>query len=453
MLTVSTSCGAIETVPYRSDPLHHYRCVADLPDPVLLDSGGPHGFDIIAAAPLADCCLHLPAAPDAAAVAAFFAGLEARHGARPPVDDARAALPFAGGLIGFIGYDATLPLHGLTGRAGPGSTPAAVVNEYPWAVVQDRSRREAWLVARPGLPAGWRRELLTRLRDPSPPPTAAFQLAAPFEADMDAEAYREAFDQVQRFIGAGDCYQVNLALRFSAPFSGNPLGAYALLQQSGSAHFGAYFPLGPGRALLSRSPERFLAVRRGVVTTEPIKGTRPRSADAAADRATAQELMSSDKDRAENLMIVDLLRNDLGRNCRPGSIRVEELFALRSFPAVHHLVSTVRGELAPGQTPVALLRDSLPGGSITGAPKRRAMEIIHSLERAPRQAYCGSLFYLDDAARMDSSILIRSLLAEDGQLHCWGGGGVVADSVCEAEHREIYDKVGGYLRTLETTAQ
>lgn len=226
-----------------------------------------------------------------------------------------------------------------------------------------------------------------------------------------------------------------------------------MLRRGSRAPFGAYLPLGEGRALLSCSPERFLAMDNGVVTTEPIKGTRPRSPDAARDRAIAEELAASTKDRAENLMIVDLLRNDLGRNCRPGSIRVEELFTLRSFSQVHHLVSTIRGELAPGHSPVALLRDSLPGGSITGAPKRRAMEIIHALEPAPRQAYCGSVFYLDDAARMDSSILIRSLLAEDGQLHCWGGGGIVADSACAAEHGEIYDKVGGYLRTLEATLE
>ncbi len=451
MLTVSTSRGTVETVPYREDPLAHYRRLADLPHPVLLDSGGDYGLDLVAAAPLADRSLHLPAAPDAGAVAGFFSALEALHAERPPVDDARAGLPFAGGLVGVVGYDAALPLHGLAGRAGPTGPPSALVHDYPWAVLQDRARREAWLVARPGLPPPLRRDLRLRLQARGVEPAATFRLERPFTPNRDAAGYREAFERVQAWIRAGDCYQANLALRFTAPFRGDPLDAYAMLRAGGSAPLGAYLPLGDGRALLSRSPERFLAVNGGIVTTEPIKGTRPRAADAAADRAIAEELAASTKDRAENLMIVDLLRNDLGRNCRPGSIQVEELFALRSFPAVHHLVSTVRGELAPGRSPVALLRDSLPGGSITGAPKRRAMEIIHSLEPAPRQAYCGTVFYLDDAARMDSNILIRSLLAEDGELHCWGGGGVVADSACDAEHREIFDKVGGYLRTLEST--
>jgi para-aminobenzoate synthetase component 1 len=451
MLTVSTSRGIIETVPYRDDPLAHYRRLADLPDPVLLDSGGGEGLDLVAAAPLADRSLRLPPAPDAGAVARFFSALESLHDERPPVDDARARLPFAGGLLGLIGYDATLPLHGLTGRAGPSGTPSALVHDYPWAVLQDRARREAWLVARPGLAPALRRDLLARLAGDDPGPPAPFRLERSFRPNRDLTAYRRAFEQVQAWIRSGDCYQVNLALRFTAPFRGDPLDAYGMLRRRSSAPFGAYFPLGDGSALLSCSPERFLAVDGGVVTTQPIKGTRPRAVDATRDGAIAAELAASDKDRAENLMIVDLLRNDLGRNCRPGSIRVEELFALRSFPQVHHLVSTIRGELAPHRSPVALLRDSLPGGSITGAPKRRAMEIIHALEPAPRQAYCGSVFYLDDAARMDSSILIRSLLAQDGQLHCWGGGGIVADSACEAEHREIYDKVGGYLRTLEST--
>ncbi|WP_459428690.1 anthranilate synthase component I family protein [Pseudohaliea sp.] len=450
---MSTYRGTVETVPYRDDPLAHYRRLADLPDPVLLDSGGDRGLDLVAAAPLAGRSLRLPAAPDAPAVARFFSELETLHADRPPVDDARAVLPFAGGLVGLIGYDAALPMHGLTGRATPGGAPAALVHEYPWAVLQDRARREAWLVARPGVAPALRRDLRLRLHASGAPLPGTFRLERPFRPDRDGAGYRGAFEQVQGWIRAGDCYQVNLALRFTAPFHGDLLEAYAMLRHRDSAPFGAYLPLGEGRALLSRSPERFLAVAGGVVTTEPIKGTRPRAVDTATDRAIAEELAASVKDRAENLMIVDLLRNDLGRNCRPGSIRVEELFALRSFPAVHHLVSTVRGELAPGHSPVALLRDSLPGGSITGAPKRRAMEIIHALEREPRQAYCGSLFYLDDAARMDSSILIRSLLAQDGELHCWGGGGVVADSACDAEHREIYDKVGGYLRTLEGSLQ
>ncbi|MDR6354743.1 anthranilate/para-aminobenzoate synthase component I [Pseudomonas psychrotolerans] len=188
---------------------------------------------------------------------------------------------------------------------------------------------------------------------------------------------------------------------------------------------------------------------RGQVETRPIKGTRPRRADPSADAAEATALLASPKDRAENLMIVDLLRNDLGRSCRIGSVRVPELFALESYPNVHHLVSAVTGELAAGLDALDLLAGSFPGGSITGAPKIRAMQIIDELEETRRGPYCGSLLYLDVRGESDSSILIRSLLAEDGVLSCWGGGGIVMDSHWTDEYAESLAKVRVLLETLE----
>jgi para-aminobenzoate synthetase component 1 len=185
------------------------------------------------------------------------------------------------------------------------------------------------------------------------------------------------------------------------------------------------------------------------VETSPIKGTRPRHADPQSDRRAAEELRASEKDRAENLMIVDLLRNDLGRSCVPGSIHVDRLFELQSFPTVHHLVSTVIGELASDRQSNDLLRDSFPGGSITGAPKRRAMEIIAELEPSPREVYCGSILYVSADGRMDSNIAIRTLLCGDGEIRCWAGGGIVADSLWEQEYQETFDKVGRLLETLE----
>jgi len=185
------------------------------------------------------------------------------------------------------------------------------------------------------------------------------------------------------------------------------------------------------------------------VETRPIKGTRPRGRTPDEDRAYAAELQASTKDRAENLMIVDLLRNDLGRSCRTGTVRVPELFALESYPNVHHLVSSVEGELMPGKDPLDLLAGSFPGGSITGAPKIRAMQIIDELEPTRRSIYCGSLLYLDVRGEMDSSITIRTLLVKDGQVSCWGGGGIVADSDWQAEYRESLTKVRVLLETLE----
>ncbi|MBX9714946.1 MAG: anthranilate synthase component I family protein, partial [Pseudomonadaceae bacterium] len=191
-------------------------------------------------------------------------------------------------------------------------------------------------------------------------------------------------------------------------------------------------------------------LHQGAVETRPIKGTRPRHSEPGADAAMADELLASAKDRAENLMIVDLLRNDLGRSCRTGSVRVPELFALESYPNVHHLVSSVTGELAADKDALDLIAGSFPGGSITGAPKIRAMQIIDELEPSRRGLYCGSLLYLDVRGEMDSSIAIRSLLVKDGQISCWGGGGIVADSQWQAEYQESITKVKVLLDTLES---
>ena len=217
-----------------------------------------------------------------------------------------------------------------------------------------------------------------------------------------------------------------------------------------AAPFSGFIDLGGGDALLSLSPERFLSLHGHRVETSPIKGTRPRYSDPGADQLAAQDLLASEKDRAENLMIVDLLRNDLGRSCVPGSIHVDRLFEIQSFPTVHHLVSTISGELCTSRNAIDLLRDSFPGGSITGAPKKRAMEIIAELEPHRRQAYCGSLMYISADGRMDSNIAIRSLLCSDGEILCWGGGGIVADSTWQQEYQETYDKVGRFLNELET---
>jgi para-aminobenzoate synthetase component 1 len=449
MLTAHTSRPVLRAIPYRRDPVHQLRRLADLPWPALLDSAGAGRYDIIVADPLPGRGLSLGPAPDGAALGGFLEQLKALHAAqlRPTPDPSEP--PFCGGLVGFIGYDAVMPLHGLRSRAPAGAAPSAQVHDYPLALVQDRQRQEACLVARPGFPPARLTGLERRLRAPIAAPTAAFSLTTPFTSNLDERAYGRAFTRARDYIHAGDVYQVNLAQRFSAGFAGDSLAAYERLRGRGRAPFSAYLPLGGDSALLALSPERFLALTGSRVLTQPIKGTRPRGATAAADQAIASALTASPKDRAENLMIVDLLRNDLGRRCRPGSIRVEELFALHSFPDVHHLVSTISGELAAEYCALDLLRACLPGGSITGAPKRRAMEIIDELEPHPRQAYCGSVFYLDDGGRMDSNILIRSFLAEGDHMHCWAGGGLVADSDAAAEYAETMDKVGGHLRRLE----
>ncbi|MEZ5501956.1 MAG: anthranilate synthase component I family protein [Halioglobus sp.] len=236
-----------------------------------------------------------------------------------------------------------------------------------------------------------------------------------------------------------------------ARYRGDPWAAYRALRPLAAAPFAAYLTLAQDAALLCLSPERFLSLHGHRVETSPIKGTRPRDTDPQADALARADLRASQKDRAENLMIVDLLRNDLGRSCVPGSIHVDRLFEVQSYPTVHHLVSTISGELQAGRNAMDLLRDSFPGGSITGAPKRRAMEIIAELEPDERSVYCGSVVYISADGRMDSNIAIRSLLCHDSTVRCWGGGGIVADSVCEEEYRESCDKVVKFLRALEQT--
>ncbi|MGH6635613.1 MAG: aminodeoxychorismate synthase component I, partial [Gammaproteobacteria bacterium] len=252
-----------------------------------------------------------------------------------------------------------------------------------------------------------------------------------------------------RYIREGDCYQVNLAQRFSARARGDAWLAYRQLRSLNPAPFSAFLST-PSGAVLSSSPERFLHVNKGLVETKPIKGTRPRAVDQGRDRALMEELRHSPKDRAENLMIVDLLRNDLGKTCAIGSIKVPKLFAVESYATVHHLVSTITGRLGLGKHALDLVAGCFPGGSITGAPKLRAMEIIEELEPHRRSAYCGSIGYIGFDGRMDTNIAIRTLVYCEGLIHAWAGGGIVADSDEEAEYQETLDKAAALLKLMQS---
>lgn len=292
--------------------------------------------------------------------------------------------------------------------------------------------------------------LFDRFRQQPPPPATGpqFRLTRPFSADWSADGYRAGVRRVQEYLAAGDAYQVNLARRYSARCSGDPRHAYAALQTRFRPPFSAYVDMGD-RQVLCLSPESFLEVDGRSVRTRPIKGTRPRGADPASDRELAQDLLSHPKDRAENLMIVDLLRNDLGKVCVPGSVQVPALFELESQPNVHHLVSTVSGTLAPGTDLADLLLATFPGGSITGAPKRRAMELIDELEPHPRDIYCGSIFWALADGRFGSNIAIRTFLVRNGSILGWAGAGIVADSVPETEEAECRHKLQPLMRALE----
>ena len=275
---------------------------------------------------------------------------------------------------------------------------------------------------------------------------------------MDKASYIEKFEQVQQYLLSGDCYQINLAQRFSAQYQGDEFQAYCALRTANKAPFSAFMQL-DNAAILSVSPERFLQCKKGKVQSKPIKGTMPRNENKSLDAKNAQILANSIKDRAENLMIVDLLRNDISKVCKPNSVVVPKLFDIESFPAVHHLVSTVEGELEVQYNASDLLRGAFPGGSITGAPKIRAMEIIEQLEPHRRSVYCGSIGYISSCGTMDTSITIRTLICEknttrestnplSNNIYCWAGGGLVADSIAKSEYQETFDKVNRILPVL-----
>jgi para-aminobenzoate synthetase component 1 len=288
-------------------------------------------------------------------------------------------------------------------------------------------------------------ELMSRPPDIEEP--GQFRVTAPVQSNLNREQYGLAFESIQRYIREGDCYQVNFAQRFETRCEGDPWSAYLRLREKNPAPFAAYLDTPHGQ-VLSCSPERFLKLTGRMVETKPIKGTRPRSEDPVVDVKQRLELLNSEKDRAENLMIVDLLRNDLGKCCEPGSIHVPELFSIESFATVHHMVSTVRGTLQRGCDAVRLMRGAFPGGSITGAPKLRAMEIIDELEPDPRGVYCGSIAYIGFNGNMDSNIAIRTLEHRNGNVRFSAGGGIVADSVCEDEYTETFHKARAMLEVL-----
>ncbi|MBY7815181.1 aminodeoxychorismate synthase component 1 [Vibrio fluvialis] len=352
-------------------------------------------------------------------------------------------LPFIGGALGYFAYDLgrrveRLPIlaeHDLT-------APDMAVGLYEWAIVVDHQLKTARVIGQNIESAE------SLLADDNQKPLTPFALSSPWQSNMTPNSYREKFTQVQEYLLSGDCYQINLAQRFQAHYQGSEWLAYLKLEQFNLAPFSAFIRTEQG-AILSVSPERFLQVKDRIIETKPIKGTRPRSGDPVVDAANAAELAQAEKDQAENLMIVDLLRNDIGRVAKPGSVHVPKLFDIESFPAVHHLVSTIRAELDSQYDCADLLRACFPGGSITGAPKVRAMEIIEELEPHRRSAYCGSIGYISRHGRMDTSITIRTLVAQNQQLYAWAGGGVVADSQCEAEYQETLDKLSRILPVLE----
>ena len=294
--------------------------------------------------------------------------------------------------------------------------------------------------------------MAARLAEAPPLPPVDWRPAGSWRPELSRRHYEDMVSRAISYIHAGDIFQANLTQRLlgTRPEGLSPFMLYRRLRALSPAPFGAYLTAGPGLAIASASPERFLKLTPGGhVSTRPIKGTRPRGRTPAEDEKLARDLTGSEKDQAENLMIVDLLRNDLSRVCRLGSVEVKELAGLESFANVHHLVSEVRGTLFPNRGAVDLLRATFPGGSVTGAPKIRAMEIINELEPARRGPYCGAIAWIGFDGAMDSSIVIRTLVIKDRQVAAQAGGGIVADSDPGAEYEEAMDKAWAMLQSLD----
>jgi len=357
--------------------------------------------------------------------------------------------PFQGGIAGYVSYDWGAAQERVARPAPDRFTPQisdVLLALYEWVIAWDHLEEKAWLIGTADRTTWVRERLLAA--PPAVPDDAAPAAAAP-ESNFSRAEYEAGVTRIREYIAAGDVYQVNLAQRFHTPFHGSPLALYRRLRVRNPAPFGAYLDFA-GTIVTSISPERFLRFdpQTRLVEARPIKGTRPRGATAARDEALARALLESEKDRAENVMIVDLLRNDLGKVCRAGSVAVPSLFALESHPTVHHLVSTVTGVVADDKDAFDVLRAAFPGGSITGAPKIRAMEIIAELERSPRGVYCGAIGYVSTTGAMDFNIPIRTIVLRDGIATFHAGAGIVWDSEPAAEYQETLAKARTMMEAL-----
>lgn len=382
-----------------------------------------------------------------------------------PGDD--EAPPFTGGLIGYLGYDLARRLERIPSLAAADQPlPELRLALHDWVLAWDRRRGAAWLAARPvdgdrasterriGAVIG-RLEALPARDSRSATAAAPGSAALAFTSRTPHDAWVEQVEAVRDAIARGDIYQANLARRLEARFEGDPWPLFRRLRTGDPALFAGYLDLGSSpetaapRALLSASPEPFLAIDADrIARTDPIKGTRPRGRTPESDRALARELLASAKDQAENVMIVDVLRNDLGRVCEPGSVRVPRLLRLERTATVQHLVTTVTGRLRADRDAFDLLAAAFPGGSVTGAPKIRAMDVIERLEPVRRGPYCGSMVWLGVDGQMGASILIRTVVADGTRLTLHVGGGITWRSDPELEWQETLAKARGPLDAL-----
>jgi len=386
--------------------------------------------------------------------------------AKYSLDGSKAGIPFTGGAVGYFSYDLCHFIERLPNSAVDDlQLPECYLGFYDAIVAFDHKENKAYLVSTgfPELEEGKRHhraeERVNELRSLvllSPPPHEIKETPSGkgivLKANFSHEGYLKAVATAREYICAGDIFQVNLSQRLEVDMNATPYELYKRLRKINPAPFANYFNF-DGVSIVGASPERFLKLRGDWVETRPIKGTKPRGKTPEEDKALAESLLKSAKDRAENIMIVDLERNDIGRVCRYGTVKVTELAILETYPTVFHLTSTVVGQLREGKSRIDLLKATFPGGSITGAPKVRAMEIIDELEPTRRSVYTGSLGYLSFGGDMDLDIVIRTIIVKDGRAYFQVGGAIVYDSEPEAEYIETLDKGKALIQALSLSPQ
>jgi para-aminobenzoate synthetase component I len=457
-------------IPYHHDSAQLFERIQHLPWPIFLDSGqmlvaatGKPGsqygrYDIIVAKPFITLVTR-------GKVTTITQNGEVQTSEENPFlllknllqryPAPKCELPFAGGALGYFGYDLARRIEKLQSKAIVAEEiPEMMVGIYDWAIVVDHREQRSFLVSH-ALNAETREKwhaLQANIHEPSRASILnTFEVKTPVVSNLSESLYAKAFAKIKAYITAGDCYQVNLAQRFSAEVAGDSWQMYKKLREISPAPFMAYmdFPLNETETfqVLSNSPERFIQITGNHVETRPIKGTRPRSSNPEEDLANSNGLLTSEKDKAENLMIVDLLRNDLSKCCE--KVQVNQLFQLQSFANVHHLVSIIVAKLKVGKTAVDVLRSCFPGGSITGAPKLRAMQIIEELEPHRRGIYCGTIGYIGFDSNMDTNIAIRTAIVCKNKLSFYAGGGIVSDSDVLKEYTETLDKASSFTAIIK----
>lgn len=438
------SCLTVTSLQYTDNLITYYQSLSDLPGFVLLESSDRQRgrYDIVTACPY-----------DSFKISRHSSSLNealTQLQSRLPIHTSASDLPFQGGAIGYVAYDFGEVLAGIHSTPHPSNDmPLIDIGFYDWAIVTDHHLKLVNLVVangQPGTPAiiddvraRWERRSTV---------SQPFILQQAFTPIVSQDDYQQAFEAIFQELMRGRAYQVNYTQPFIGQYSGGTWDMYKRVRRHNPVPYSAFLRCNDGD-ILSFSPERFLAMEHGLVQTSPIKGTIRRSLDPIIDEQLRASLVSSAKNHAENVMIVDLLRNDLGKFAIPGSVQVPSLCEVQSYNAVHHLVSHITAQCSDSITPLQTFAACFPGGSITGAPKREAMRIINEHESFARGVYCGSIAYFSAHGRFDSNIAIRTIIAKQDTVYLSAGGGIVIDSNWEDEYRECFTKTAAIVNEFE----